>query len=228
MEEEEASQPLVPNRCFHHTRVGSLLLFSTNLNLRTFLLFLCLWQYFFWALLDDISSRERKKEVTYFFPAILWLPGPSPAVKWSYSKNHQECVQSPPHLPPPLYFLTLIPPGYDLYKLGLLILKSWSTMKEGKQAVKQRKLVGLSFLPRSPCGNWKDLVIWTRSLQEPIFLPQVLTLSFKFHCTEYYWWWVGQLNCISILLNCSSKVDLSCFIWVLLITLTCNLGGPPS
>ena len=33
MEEEEASQPLVPNRCFHHTRVGSLLILSVVRNL---------------------------------------------------------------------------------------------------------------------------------------------------------------------------------------------------
>ena len=33
MEEEEASQPLVPNRCFHHTRVGSLAILSVVRNL---------------------------------------------------------------------------------------------------------------------------------------------------------------------------------------------------
>ena len=149
-------------------------------------------------LLGDLSLRERKIEIIFFLPYNDCL---APHQQWSgrilktirnvYSRRFTHLLH--------LYSLTLIPPGYNLYKLGLLILRAWSTMKEGKQAVKQRKLVGLSFLPRSPCGNWKDLVIWTRSLQEPIFLPQVLTLSFKFHCTEYYWWWVGQLNCISIL-----------------------------
>ena len=158
----------------------------------------CVYALGFLVLLGDLSSRKRTIEMIFFLPYNDCL---APHQQWSgrilktirnvYSRR----LTSLHHL----YSLTLIPPGYNLYKLGLLILRAWSTMKEGKQAVKQRKLVGLSFLPRSPCGNWKDLVIWTRSLQEPIFLPQVLTLSFKFHCTEYYWWWVGQLNCISIL-----------------------------
>ena len=77
-----------------------------------------------------------------------------------------------------MYSLTLIPPGYDLYKLGLLILRAWSTMKEGKQAVKQRKLVGLSFLRRSPCGNWRDLVQITRFPRANLFAAGSLSLIF--------------------------------------------------
>ena len=59
MEEEEASQLLVPNRCFHHTRVGSLHILSVVRNLTPVPMLLPI---FCWALLGDLSSRERKTE----------------------------------------------------------------------------------------------------------------------------------------------------------------------
>ena len=77
-----------------------------------------------------------------------------------------------------LYYLTLIPPGYDLYKLELLILTAWSTMKEGKLAVKQNWLGFHLCEDRPGSGNWRDLVQITRFPRTNHFAAGSLSLIF--------------------------------------------------
>ena len=100
-----------------------------------------------------------------------------------------------------MYSLTLIPPGYDLYKFGLFYERrktGWKTKKTGLAFI-FAKIAKWELERSRPDHEISKSQSFCRRLSLP---------HFHFKSSEYFWWWVGQpslISSISILLNCFSK-----------------------